>query len=346
MTNHTPPHKENDPPTPQSTTPTDIPEPNTEEHTTPEEPTNADITEEIHEEDDTLQQERERALTLFRTLKKRISHLPERGMKREIVGELLCQLETGVQVELLQLIVEHSASHTSNAPLLVAVQDQKNAKHQLSYEQTRTLYQEARERDYPGVQRLFLSFNPVRGNTDVPPPGHHQLSGLTLGERKSLARKHNIYLLEKLLLDPDRSVIRNLLLNPRITEKEALFITTRRPNQADILEEVSEHQRWFSRYNIKLALCKNPYTPIPVILRALPFLTTHDLEELLHEHAHFHPQAIAMAEEIIHIRTAPEDAEPLPPLPPEAELPEEFPAPPKQNHRSYIHTLPTEPDKQ
>lgn len=246
---------------------------------------------------------REHAQALFDRLRKQIPALPERAMRREVVGEMLCALESPVQTELLRLICLHGSSSSKNQLLLLALQDQPQANHQLTYEQTREIYETARAKGYHNVQRLFLSYTPIR-TADAPPPGHHQLSGLSLGERKFLARKRDIYTLEKLLLDPEPSVIRNLLRNPRITEKEVLYITTRRPNTPEILQEVVNQPRWFKRYRIKVAICSNPYTPLSLSLRALPFLSSADLLSIA-ESPNLHPQLISAAEEILRIRQAP-----------------------------------------
>ncbi len=233
----------------------------------------------------------------FPKLLKKISILPERTMRREVLGEFLQKLDERTLLELLQLICDNSAKTTRHALLFLALQDQAYAVNQLSYEERRKIYQMADDKGYEKVKKLFLSFAPAQIQ-DPPPPGHHKLSGMPLGMRKFLARRRDINLLEKLLLDPDPTVIRNLLKNPRITEKEVLYICTRRPNNAAVLEEVAQHPKWFQHYPVKLALCKTPYTPVHIVKSALPFLATKDLVEIL-SMKNLHPEVLQTAQDIL-----------------------------------------------
>ena len=247
--------------------------------------------------DDFSKQNQIMAQLHFQRLLKQIPNLPERKTRYEILGEFICSIENEILLELLNIICSNNATTTKHAILFLALQDQPNANNKLSYEQQRQLYELAHQKNYEKVKRLFLSFSPAK-KKNPPPAGHHKLAGLTLGTRKFLARKHDIYLLEKLLLDPDPTVIRNLLKNPRITEKEVLYICTRRPNNAEVLKEVATHPQWFKRYFVKLSLCKNPYTPVPIVTSALPFLSIQDLKEI-QSMKNLHPQILIMTKEIL-----------------------------------------------
>jgi hypothetical protein len=81
-----------------------------------------------------------------------------------------------------------------------------------------------------------------------------------------------------LLADPAALVIRQLLQNPRLTEKDVLKIAARRPAVADVLREVFRAERWVRRYSVKRALCLNPYTPGEITARLLPLLRREDLK--------------------------------------------------------------------
>ena len=56
---------------------------------------------------------------------------------------------------------------------------------------------------------------------------------LTLGERKSLAKKPDRDLLERLLADPHPDFIRGVLRNPRLTEDDVVRFVARVPSRAD-----------------------------------------------------------------------------------------------------------------
>jgi hypothetical protein len=87
---------------------------------------------------------------------------------------------------------------------------------------------------------------------------------LTLGERKSLARKPDRSALEKLFGDPHPDVIRGLLRNPRLTEDDVVRLAARRPNRPDILTEIARSTRWIHRARIRLAIILNPSTPVEI----------------------------------------------------------------------------------
>ncbi|HEX7476312.1 MAG TPA: hypothetical protein VF331_00755 [Polyangiales bacterium] len=104
---------------------------------------------------------------------------------------------------------------------------------------------------------------------------------VTLGERKSLARRRDRELISRVIRDPHPDVIRILLLNPRLTENDVLRLCARRPVASDALREVFRCQRWIVRYAIRLALILNPYTPLDVALQLTPLLHDQDLRRVL-----------------------------------------------------------------
>jgi hypothetical protein len=103
---------------------------------------------------------------------------------------------------------------------------------------------------------------------------------LTLGERKSLARRRDRQLLARVLRDPSPDVIRILLGNPALTESDVLRLCARRPVAPQVLREVFCSPRWMVRYQVRLAICRNPYTPIELALSIVPHLTVQDAREL------------------------------------------------------------------
>ncbi len=104
---------------------------------------------------------------------------------------------------------------------------------------------------------------------------------ISLGERKSLARKHDRELIARVLRDPHPSVIRILLHNPAVVENDVVLLAARRPVAVEVLREVFRSARWFVRYPIKLALVLNPYTPLDVALQIAPLIHEQDLRRVL-----------------------------------------------------------------
>lgn len=127
---------------------------------------------------------------------------------------------------------------------------------------------------------------------------------LTLGERKSLARRPNRQILERVLADPHPQVIRNVLRNPKITELDVIRMVTKRPNHAKVLREIFQNSKWIARYRIKLALARNPYTPAAIALKLLPQLMKQDLEEILEDQG-IHPFVIVSCRRLIEGEVAP-----------------------------------------
>lgn len=104
---------------------------------------------------------------------------------------------------------------------------------------------------------------------------------LTLGERKSLARKRDRNLLARVLRDPDPDVIRILLGNPALVEDDIVRLAARRPIRRQVLEQVFQHPRWILRYRVRLALAFNPHTPEELVLQLVPHLAPSDVRELV-----------------------------------------------------------------
>lgn len=109
------------------------------------------------------------------------------------------------------------------------------------------------------------------------------LGGMPLGIRKSLSKTHNRDVIEKLLYDPEPSVVRGLLDNPRITERDVVKIASRRPTTDKIARTVYSHEKWKHRYSVQCSLAMNPYTPAEISLKILPKLFSADLEEIMND---------------------------------------------------------------
>ena len=107
-----------------------------------------------------------------------------------------------------------------------------------------------------------------------------EMRARTLGHRKQLARGQNRDLIARLATDQDPSVVRNLLANPRMTEREVLVAASRRPARAAVLEEIFRSRRWQSNRRVRKALALNPYSPPALSSAALALLTVPDLREV------------------------------------------------------------------
>lgn len=104
---------------------------------------------------------------------------------------------------------------------------------------------------------------------------------VTLGERKSLARRNDREWISRVIRDPHPDVMRILLLNPRLTETDVVRLCARRPVAGDVLREVFQCSRWIIRHPIKVALALNPYTPLDIALQLAPLLQDQDRKRVL-----------------------------------------------------------------
>ncbi|MCB9591860.1 MAG: hypothetical protein H6719_03915 [Sandaracinaceae bacterium] len=104
---------------------------------------------------------------------------------------------------------------------------------------------------------------------------------LTLGERKSLARTRNRDVLARVLRDPHPDVIRIVLGNPCLTERDIIRLCARRPIAPEVLREVFRNTRWIVRYDVRKAIVKNPFTPVDVGLQLAAHLNAPDARDIV-----------------------------------------------------------------
>jgi hypothetical protein len=108
-------------------------------------------------------------------------------------------------------------------------------------------------------------------------PDYGRGRSLTLGERKSLARRPDRNMTERLLRDPHPDVIRQLLGNPKLTEDDVLTLAARRPCRPDVLTEITRSLKWTTRPRIRMALVLNPDTPLDIAAPLVGLLMRHEL---------------------------------------------------------------------
>jgi hypothetical protein len=98
-----------------------------------------------------------------------------------------------------------------------------------------------------------------------------------VGFRISLARQPVPRVMDRLLFDPDARVIRAILGNPRLTEADVVKLAASRRATPEVLEVISQDDRWIARYAVRVALANNPTTPLRVVQGLLPYLLHQDL---------------------------------------------------------------------
>jgi hypothetical protein len=89
--------------------------------------------------------------------------------------------------------------------------------------------------------------------------------------------------------DPSPKVIRALLGNRHLAEEEVLIIADRKNIPSDVLEAIARDKRWAESYPVRLALARNPKSPLSISLSIARYLRLFDLEEITR--CHFIPLA-------------------------------------------------------
>jgi hypothetical protein len=100
---------------------------------------------------------------------------------------------------------------------------------------------------------------------------------LSIGERRSLARRPTRLQVDRLLLDPHPLVLEQLFQCPSLTEDDVLRIATRRPARLVALELLVNSHRWMARRRVRLSLILNPGTPHHI---AQPLIATCPRDDL------------------------------------------------------------------
>lgn len=120
-----------------------------------------------------------------------------------------------------------------------------------------------------------------RPAAELPVPDYGVGRELTLGERRSLARRPNRRAFDKLLSDPHPLVIRQLLANPKLTEADVIRLVTRRPARVEVLQEVALSARWLSRRRVRQAILLHPGAPPEIAVPLVVVCNRVQLRELV-----------------------------------------------------------------
>jgi hypothetical protein len=100
-------------------------------------------------------------------------------------------------------------------------------------------------------------------------------------EQAASAREDEIMLL---VSDPSPKVIKALLENGNLTEEHILAIANRKNIPGEVLDRLFKERRWSNSYVVRLALARNPKTPLFTALSIARFLRLFDLAELARNH--------------------------------------------------------------
>lgn len=158
------------------------------------------------------------------------------------------------------------------------------------------IYDAAVEFRLAEVAALFISG--TSASSEAPDPVDPTLSHLSLGHKKQLARHADPDRIARLALEGDARVIRELLLNPRMTEGLVVRIAARRPAKPETLMEIQRSPKWSVRMGVRKALAMNPFTPAEIALKILPHLLLGELKQIANDRT-LHPNVRELAGKLV-----------------------------------------------
>lgn len=103
---------------------------------------------------------------------------------------------------------------------------------------------------------------------------------LPVGEKLTLARRGPSRVVGALLAEGHAQAIKLALSNAFLTESQILKVLAKPDVPARVVAAIAQHAKWSSQYNVRVALLRNPLTPVPCVLAFLPNLTLRDLQDV------------------------------------------------------------------
>ncbi len=210
--------------------------------------------------------------------------LADGALRASYVASVVRAWHPAVLAGALDAVCERAEqAETASREALVAIVDALNQEGM--GEIVQRLREEAAGGSLLALSRLIR--HPLRGLRG-PPLTEHQLARvkvpedkngrpLTLGERKSLARRPDRDVMERLMNDPHPAVIHRLLGNPRVLEDDVVRLAAKHPGRGEILAEIARSTRWVHRPRVRLSLVMNPATPPEIAARIVGLLLRPEL---------------------------------------------------------------------
>lgn len=103
---------------------------------------------------------------------------------------------------------------------------------------------------------------------------------MSVSEKVQLAFKGDRLLRMLLVRDRNKLICSAVMRNPRITEQEVENIASMRNVEDEVLRIIGTRRDWSGKYPVMVTLCRNPKTPVGVVLPFINRLTLRDLKGL------------------------------------------------------------------
>jgi hypothetical protein len=107
-----------------------------------------------------------------------------------------------------------------------------------------------------------------------------RLPQLPPAQKMILARRGTPRIVGALLADGQAEVVGTVLESPFLNEGQVLRALSRINVPARVIAAIATNGRWTQHYSVRLALVRNPQTPLATVLSFLPSIATTDLQIL------------------------------------------------------------------
>jgi hypothetical protein len=197
-------------------------------------------------------------------------HLQERDLLRLLARKDLAQ-------EMVVELAQNSAARKSY-PIQFAIVSHPRTPRQVSLRLMKFLYvfDLLRVAQTPGV--------PADVKKTAEEAVLQKMRGMPEGQRKTLARRGTGRMAANLIMSSNVELIRAALDNPFLDEGQMLKVLAQENLPQNAVEQISQHRRWAVRYQLRLALIRNPLTPLARVLAFLPDITVIDLRNICLDH--------------------------------------------------------------
>jgi len=215
---------------------------------------------------------------------RRLAAVSDQEQRARALGGLLASHDPATIAAVLAQIIEAADRRIRGADLLVKAMISPGLRFVWDDGLALQVVAHARRSGRYDLAGMFLDLPPMDARLEPPaPPLPRAMAKVPLGVRRSLARRNDIGVIERLLGDSDPAVLENLLNNPRITELEVVRMAARSPVREAVLTAISRHPRWGIRHRVRVTLAHNPGTPTGITLGLLHLLLDQELEALAND---------------------------------------------------------------
>jgi hypothetical protein len=103
---------------------------------------------------------------------------------------------------------------------------------------------------------------------------------LAIGEKLTLARRGPSRVAGAILAEGHQQAIKLALANTFLTESQVLKVLAKQDLPARVVAAIARHPKWSCQYHVRMALARNPLTPLAAVEAILPQLTLGDLKQI------------------------------------------------------------------